>query len=68
MPELNVAYDFTDDTLNLDTGSVYKTTIMIRPEFRVPMDGLAASDIGSVQSNLKIVPFSFPGRKVGRGD
>jgi hypothetical protein len=41
---------------------------MIRPEFRVPMDGLAFSDIGSAQSQLKIAPFGFPGRKVGRGD
>jgi hypothetical protein len=68
LPELNVAYDFTDDTLNLDTGSVDKATIMIRPEFRVPMDGLSFSDIGSAQSQLKIAPFGFPGRKVGRGD
>jgi len=68
LPELSVAYDFTDDTLNLDTGSVYKATIMIGPEFRVPMYGLAFSAIGSAQLLLTIAPFGFPRRKVGRGD
>ena len=39
-----VAYGLTDDTLSLDAGSVSTATIMFRPEFRVPMDGLAASE------------------------
>ena len=59
LPELSVAYgkttignvDFTgvadgktDDTLSLDAGSVSTATIMFRPEFRVPMDGMAVSE------------------------
>ena len=39
-----VAYDLTDDTLSLDAGSVSTATILFRPEFRIPMDGLAASE------------------------
>ena len=39
-----VAYDLTDDTLSLDAGSVSTATIMFRPEFHVPMDGLAVSE------------------------
>ena len=35
---------FTDDTLSLDAGSVSTATIMFRPEFRVPMDGMAVSE------------------------
>ena len=45
-----VAYGLTDDTLSLDAGSVSTATIMFRPEFRVPMDGLAASESSSVFS------------------
>ena len=45
-----VAYDLTDDTLSLDAGSVSTATIMFRPEVRVPMDGLAASESRSVFS------------------
>ena len=45
-----VAYGKTDNTLNLDAGSVSTATIMFRPEFRVPMDGLAASESRSVFS------------------
>ena len=39
-----VAYGLTDDTLSLDAGSVSTATIMFRPEFRIPMDGLATSE------------------------
>ena len=39
-----VAYGLTDDTLSLDAGSVSTATIMFRPEFRVPMDGMAVSE------------------------
>ena len=45
-----VAYGLTDDTLSLDAGSVSTATIMFRPEFRIPMDGLAASESRSVFS------------------
>ena len=45
-----VAYGLTDDTLSLDAGSVSTATIMFRPEFRVPMDGLAASESSSLFS------------------
>ena len=45
-----VAYGLTDDTLSLDAGSLSTATIMFRPEFRVPMDGLAASESRSVFS------------------
>jgi hypothetical protein len=45
-----VAYGLTDDTLSLDAGNVSTATIMFRPEFRVPMDGLAASESNSVFS------------------
>ena len=65
LPELSVAYgrttignvgftgvddNQTDDTLSLDAGSVSTATIMFRPEFRAPMDGLAASESRSVFS------------------
>ena len=43
-----VAYGLTDNTLSLDAGSVSTATIMFRPEFRIPMDGLAASESRSV--------------------
>jgi hypothetical protein len=39
-----VAYGLTDDTLSLDAQSVSTATIMFRPEFRIPMDGLATSE------------------------
>jgi hypothetical protein len=45
-----VAYELTDDTLSLDAGSVSTATIMFRPEFRVPMDKMAASESSSVFS------------------
>lgn len=45
-----VAYGLTDDTLSLDAGTASTATIMFRPEFRVPMDGLAASESNSVFS------------------
>ena len=45
-----VAYSLTDDTLSLDAGSVSTASIMFRPEFRVPIDGLAASESHSVFS------------------
>ena len=45
-----VAYGLTDDTLSLDAGSLSTATIMFRPEFRVPMDGLAASESSSIFS------------------
>jgi len=45
-----VAYGLTDDALSLDAGSVSTATIMFRPEFRVPMDGLAASESSSLFS------------------
>ena len=51
-----VAYGLTDNTLSLDAGSVSTATIMFRPEFRIPMDGLAASESRSV--------FSFAPRVV----
>jgi len=45
-----VAYGLTDDTLSLDAGNVSTATILFRPEVRVPMNGLAASDRSSVFS------------------
>lgn len=39
-----VAYGLTDDTLNLDAGSVSKASIMFRPEFRVSLDGQKPSE------------------------
>ena len=45
-----VAYGLTDDTLSLDAGSVSKATIMFRPEFRVPMDGLPTSKSNALLS------------------
>jgi hypothetical protein len=39
-----VAYGLTDDTLSLNAGNVSTATIMFRPEFRVPMDGMAVSE------------------------
>lgn len=45
-----VAYGLTDDTLSLDAGSVSTATIMFRPEFRVSLDGLAASESSSLFS------------------
>lgn len=38
------AYSMTDNTLNLDAGTVTLANIMFRPEFRVPMDGLSGAE------------------------
>ena len=38
------AYGLVDNTLSLDAGAVTLANLMFRPEFRVPLDGLAAGD------------------------
>lgn len=45
-----IAYGITDNTLNLDAGSVSTAAIMFRPEFRMPMDEMKASESSSIFS------------------
>jgi hypothetical protein len=44
------AYGLVDNTLSLDAGDVSIANLTFRPEFRVPMDGLAVADSRSLFS------------------
>lgn len=47
---VGTAYGLVDDTLFLDAGSVTVGTLMLRPEFRIPVDGLPMTDTASLIS------------------
>lgn len=46
------AYSLVDDTLSIDVGQVTMASVMLRPEFRVPLDGLSGAN------SLPLVTFA----------
>lgn len=46
------AFGYVDDTLSVDAGQVTLANMMLRPEVRVPLDGLSGTD------SLQVVTFA----------